>query len=87
MARTEWAARSHSFSLNGERKREVIPLTHGNGSKDVITIVSDGVGLRLEDLAAGREVHNSFTRAITTHLLTISWIKNHTWFLFAVGTI
>jgi hypothetical protein len=90
----KWVARSLS-SPNGKRKREVISLTRGNGSKDVIVIVSDGVGLRLEDLAAGRDVHTSSTIAITcilatlwiAHLLTVAGLKNHAWYSFAVGAI
>jgi hypothetical protein len=90
----KWAARSLSLP-NGKRKREVISLTCGNGSKEVIVIVSDGVGFRLEDLAAGREAHNSSTITVAcilatlwiAHLLMVAGIKNHAWYQFAVGAI
>ncbi|KAI0257079.1 hypothetical protein BJV78DRAFT_1272203 [Lactifluus subvellereus] len=92
----KWAARPLS-SPNGKRKREAILLTQGNGSKDAIVIVSDGVGLRLEDLAAGRGVHSSPAIATATtctlailwiaHLLTVAGLRNHAWYQFAVGAL
>ncbi|KAI0308260.1 hypothetical protein B0F90DRAFT_1665105 [Multifurca ochricompacta] len=93
--RTEkWAARP-LVSRDGQRKREVISLTRGNGSKDVIVIVSDSTGLRLEDLAAGRDVHSSFTVTITcilailwiAHLLTMAGLRNHAWYSLAIGAL
>lgn len=90
----KWAARP-LLSPDGKRKREAISLTRGNGSKDVIVIVSDGVGLRLEDLAAGREVHSPYTIALTctlailwvAHLLTVTGLKNYAWYQFGVGAL
>ncbi|KAJ8585867.1 hypothetical protein M405DRAFT_392351 [Rhizopogon salebrosus TDB-379] len=85
--RTEkWAARRVD-------KREVICLTHGNGSNSVIVIVSDGTGIRLEDLATARVERTHFTAVATfilailwiIHLLTVQALDTDAWFLLAIG--
>ncbi|OAX42774.1 hypothetical protein K503DRAFT_661649, partial [Rhizopogon vinicolor AM-OR11-026] len=82
----KWAARRVD-------KREVICLTRGNGSNSVIVIVSDGTGIRLEDLANARVERTHFTAVMTfilailwiVHLLTVQALDNDAWFLFAIG--
>ncbi|OCH90784.1 hypothetical protein OBBRIDRAFT_792985 [Obba rivulosa] len=54
-------------------KREVVCLTEGDGSKSVIVIISEGTGIRLADLAAGREARSVLTMWATLLLFTL-WI-------------
>ncbi|MCJ1233307.1 hypothetical protein MMC14_001262 [Varicellaria rhodocarpa] len=79
----------------GVKKQKAIALTRGNGSKHVIIIYSDGVGLDLEDLAGGRRIKNRSTLPLTLALAT-SWIivllmvsnlSEHAWYLLAVGGV
>lgn len=76
-----------------EGKQEVVSLTKGNGSSYVMVIRSDGVGLRLVDLAAGREV-SSRTTVPAIFLLSILWlvhlfcmtgVVNNSWYSFLIG--
>ncbi|EPS33116.1 hypothetical protein PDE_08078 [Penicillium oxalicum 114-2] len=74
-------------------------LTRGNGSQHVIIIVGNGHGLNLEDLAAGQTNIEASTNALTRLtllvlallwvllLITASGVKDHTWYLLAVGGI
>ncbi|KAL4253781.1 hypothetical protein ABKN59_002981 [Abortiporus biennis] len=60
----------------GSSHREVVSLTRGNGSRDVITIITEGEGLlRLEDLATAR--HPGGRLSITVNA----------WYLLAIGSI
>lgn len=76
-----------------EGKQEVVCLTRGNGSSYVMVIKSDGCGVRLSDLAAGREVRSknivpaTFSLAILwlAHLFSIIAVKNDTWYLLLIG--
>ncbi|KAI0322982.1 hypothetical protein OF83DRAFT_1029326, partial [Amylostereum chailletii] len=90
----KWAARSvHSPSSPPKVKREVACLTRGNGSRHVIVIVSEGAGLRLEDLAAARDARSVYSIPITgvlfvlwvAHLLTVAGVQDDAWYLFVVG--
>lgn len=72
-------------------------LTRGNGAQHAIVILGEGRGLDLEDLASSTELAGPLaaTKGITVVLLafwvvllvTVSGIKEHTWFLVAVGTL
>ncbi|THH30297.1 hypothetical protein EUX98_g3879 [Antrodiella citrinella] len=86
----KWACRK----LKGGR--EVVSLTRGNGSKDVIVIINEGAGkLRLEDLANIRDSRTSYTIIFTSVLavlwfvllLTVAGLQNNAWYLLAVGSL
>ncbi|KAG5650943.1 hypothetical protein H0H81_010480 [Sphagnurus paluster] len=85
-----WAARPVPHD-----KREVVCITKGNGSPFVLVVISDGCGLRLGDLAGGREVPSPSTVPMTfllvvlwlVHLFTVQGIKDNSWYLLAVGAI
>ncbi|KAF5361571.1 hypothetical protein D9757_011548 [Collybiopsis confluens] len=85
-----WAARKI-----GKDKREVVCLTKGNGSSYAIVIRSDSCGLRLADLAGGREVESRTTVYMTcilavlwfVHLLTMQSVDNDPWYTLAIGAI
>jgi len=82
----KWAARRVD-------KREVICLTRGNGSSSVIVIVSDGTGIRLEDLATARVERTHFTIIMTfilatlwiVHLFIVQAVVADAWYLLAIG--
>ncbi|KDQ10548.1 hypothetical protein BOTBODRAFT_36070 [Botryobasidium botryosum FD-172 SS1] len=88
--REKWAARDV-----GAGARSVVCLTRGNGAKLVLVIVSDGCGLRLEDLAAARTSPSRDTIVATVvlgvlwlaHLLTIICLKDDAWYPLAVGAL
>ena len=76
---------------------KTICLTEGNGSQHVLVIRGLGHGLDLEDLASARPATSmpSSTRPVivalavlwTGLLITVSGIKDHTWFLVAIGSL
>jgi hypothetical protein len=72
-----WAARSIESG-----KHEVVCLTRGNGSSYVMVIRSDGCGLKMSDLAAGREVKEK-TTVPATFLLAMLWLIH----LFCMGGV
>ncbi|GBE85927.1 hypothetical protein BKA93DRAFT_830681 [Sparassis latifolia] len=91
--REKWAARRI-----GNNQREVACLTSGNGSHSAMVIISDGIGVKLEDLAAGREVHGwaakvtlyaSFVLAglWIVHLITVKSLAEDAWYSLLVGAI
>ena len=75
--------------------RKNFVLTRGNGGQHAIIILGKGRGLDLEDLATSGEAFGplGMTRTATLGLavlwvallLTVTGIKEHTWFLIAVG--
>jgi hypothetical protein len=85
-----WAARP---IVQG--KHEVVCLTRGNGSPYVMVIRSDGCGLKMSDLAAGREVKEKTTVPATLtlatlwliHLFCIGGIENNMWYPLIVGAL
>ena len=72
-------------------------LSRGNGSQHVLVILGEGRGLDLEDLAVSSEAAGrlGMTRLMLSSLaacwvvllITVSGIKEHTWFLLAIGTL
>lgn len=76
---------------------KTVVLTRGNGSQHAIVIISDGKGLDFEDLAAPSSMSFSSRQTrLATLILAALWIillitaagiKQHAWFLFAVGGI
>jgi len=76
-------------------KHEVVCLTRGNGSPYVIVIRSDGCGLKISDLAAGREVREKST-VPATFILTILWlihlfctngVGENSWYPLLIGAL
>lgn len=88
----KWSARP---LLPGNKKGEVVILTRGNGSKEAIVIINEHGGLRLEDLAAERDVRSQCTIIFTSllavlwivHLLVVASLQNDAWYLLAVGAL
>ncbi|GJJ11318.1 hypothetical protein Clacol_005550 [Clathrus columnatus] len=87
-----WGAREITELRN---PHEVVCLTQGNGSPHVIVIRSDHCGIKLSDLAAGREVQCRST-FWSTHLLATLWlvhlfilggVKRNTWYLLVIGAM
>ncbi|KAF7796993.1 hypothetical protein EIP86_008182 [Pleurotus ostreatoroseus] len=86
----KWAAREASPNT-----RSVVCLTAGNGSNYVMVIVSDGCGLKLEDLAAGRHNPSVWTSVAVialailwiVHLITVQGLTNDSWFSLAIGAL
>ncbi|MCJ1306684.1 hypothetical protein MMC25_000327 [Agyrium rufum] len=88
-SKEKWACRKNSD--------KTVILTKGNGSQHAIVVLGNGRGLDLEDLASGSldaDTSASFlTRAAIVALgvlwilllITAAGIKQHTWFLLAVG--
>jgi hypothetical protein len=70
-------------------------ITSGNGTKDVLVIRGRGLGLDLEDLAAANVHTTVYTRVVlctlailwVALLITVAGLKQHTWFLLAVGGV
>ncbi|KZP02299.1 hypothetical protein FIBSPDRAFT_880446 [Athelia psychrophila] len=85
-----WAARKVD-----KGKQELVCLTRGNGTPYVLVIKSEGCGLRLIDLAGGREIRSSITVPLTcmmavlwlVHLLTVQGVDNNSWYLLAIGAL
>lgn len=87
--RERWACRENS--------RKTFVLTRGNGAQHALVIKGEGRGLDLEDLAGAGEgiATASLTRWSSAGLATlwvallisVSGVKEHTWFLVAIGTI
>ncbi|KAI0790967.1 hypothetical protein C8Q75DRAFT_758731 [Abortiporus biennis] len=80
----------------GSSHREVVSLTRGNGSRDVITIITEGEGLlRLEDLATARHpggrlsitVNSTLSVLWIVQLLTVAGLQVNAWYLLAIGSI
>lgn len=76
--------------------RTVVCLTRGNGYSDVMVIISEGKDqYRLEDLANARTLpatHSVWAASIISIaqlmlLLIISNLKDHAWFLLAIGAL
>ncbi|KAI0367089.1 hypothetical protein BV20DRAFT_970961 [Pilatotrama ljubarskyi] len=54
-------------------RREVACITSGNGSADAVVIVSEGGGVRIEDLAAGRAGGLGFAPTLGVGVLLALW--------------
>lgn len=87
----KWSCRS--LAIKEKPKSKATILVQGNGSPHALVIISEGVGLDLEDLACGRKAHIFWTTpaVIALSLLWIvlliaaSGIKDNPWFLLLVG--
>jgi hypothetical protein len=85
-------------TLTGRNTNKTFALTAGPGTRDVIVILGNGVGLDLEDMAneiasGGRSYTATVAFAAilvmlwTAPLITTSGMESHTWYLLAVGGI
>ncbi|CDO72030.1 hypothetical protein BN946_scf184943.g65 [Trametes cinnabarina] len=57
-----------------EKRRDVICITGGNGSSEAIVVVSEGGGVRIEDLAAGRASTLGVLATLGVVALLILWM-------------
>ncbi|KAI0738281.1 hypothetical protein C8Q80DRAFT_1076112, partial [Daedaleopsis nitida] len=79
--------------VNPTTGREVVVLTRGNGSTFAMVVISDRAGIRLEDLAGGRDKRRLITSVMTgtlfllwiVLLLTVEGLEMDAWYLLAVG--
>lgn len=73
--------------------REVVCITRGNGSTFAMVVTSDRTGIRLEDLAGGRDKRRTVTSIMSAVLcvlwvvllLTVEGLQGDAWYLLAVG--
>ncbi|KAJ7213148.1 hypothetical protein GGX14DRAFT_564186 [Mycena pura] len=76
-------------------KPEVVCLTRGNGSAFAMVIRSTGGGIRLSDMASGREVLDKTTIPATLvlaalwiiHLFCTGGLDSDSWYSLAIGTL
>ncbi|RPD66423.1 hypothetical protein L226DRAFT_454129 [Lentinus tigrinus ALCF2SS1-7] len=79
--------------IDPDKGREVVVLTRGNGSTFAMVVISDRVGIRVEDLAGGRDKRRTITSVMTATLfilwlvllLTVEGLEGDAWYLLAVG--
>ncbi|KAI0675762.1 hypothetical protein C8Q78DRAFT_1066467 [Trametes maxima] len=95
-AQAQWRDEKYAARRVGEDKqREVACVTRGNGSGFAMVVISGPNGLRLEDLASGRDKQRSTTLAVSV-LFCILWIvllltvegivgDRDAWYLLAIG--
>ncbi|KAI0773071.1 hypothetical protein BD413DRAFT_472922 [Trametes elegans] len=77
------------------RGREVVCITRGNGSTFIMVVVSDRAGIRLEDLAGGRDKRRTVTSVMSAVLcilwivllLTVEGLDGDAWYLLAIGAL
>lgn len=75
--------------------KKTFVITSGNGTKDVLVIRGQGVGLDLEDLSAANVKTRWYTRILLcalailwiSLLITVAGLKTNTWFLLGVGGV
>ncbi|KAL4976414.1 hypothetical protein BDW66DRAFT_134926 [Aspergillus desertorum] len=97
-ALTQWKIEKWACRRLDNRSKKNFVLTRGNGAQHAIAIVSDGVGLDLEDLASGFSMvdYPSITvfAQLSTIVLGIAWvallitasgINSGSWYLIAAG--
>ncbi|KAI0824379.1 hypothetical protein BC628DRAFT_1279436, partial [Trametes gibbosa] len=73
--------------------REVVCITRGNGSTFAMVVISNRTGIRLEDLAGGRDKRRTSTAVMSAALcllwvvllLTVEGLSGDAWYLLAVG--
>ncbi|KAF7797006.1 hypothetical protein EIP86_008198 [Pleurotus ostreatoroseus] len=86
----KWAART---TLS--KAHNVMCITGGNGSGAVMVIIQRGIGLNLEDLAAGRDRPSVLTSTTTIvlailwimHLVTMQGLTMDSWFSLSIGAL
>jgi hypothetical protein len=91
----QWRSELWSARPIPEGKHEVVCFTRGNGSPYVIVVRSDGCGLRLADLATGREVLDRRTVPATfilaflwlVHLFCMTGVESNSWFSLLIGAL
>ncbi|KAI0631375.1 hypothetical protein C8Q77DRAFT_1018057, partial [Trametes polyzona] len=86
--------REEKFAARELKGREVVCITRGNGSTFAMVVVSE-TGLRLEDLASGRDKRRTSTSVMSAVLcvlwivllLTVEGLQGEAWYLLAVGSL
>ncbi|RDW64370.1 uncharacterized protein DSM5745_09781 [Aspergillus mulundensis] len=99
-ALTQWRVEKWACRRLDNRSKKNFVLTRGNGAQHAIAIVSEGVGLDLEDLATGFSMIDYPTITIfaqvATIILGVAWVAllitasgvdRGSWYLIAVGAI
>ncbi|KAH9895634.1 hypothetical protein C8Q73DRAFT_688817 [Cubamyces lactineus] len=66
-----------------EKRRDITCITSGNGSAEAVVIISEGGGVRIEDLAAGRANNLGLGSTLAAATLILLW----TIFLLALTTL
>lgn len=91
----QWRREKWKGRKVAEGKREVTVLTQENGSKEAIVIISDGAGIKFEDLATGRDDRLPSTKYCSA-LLFASWLVHlmvtqssrlGAWYLLGIGAM
>ncbi|KAI0354544.1 hypothetical protein OH77DRAFT_1426152 [Trametes cingulata] len=85
--------REEKYAARMVERREVVCITRGNGSTFAMVVISDHTGLRLEDLAGGRDKRKTSTSIISAVLcilwivllLTVEGLDGDAWYLLAIG--
>ncbi|EMD36095.1 hypothetical protein CERSUDRAFT_138853 [Gelatoporia subvermispora B] len=91
----QWQAEKWVARPVDRGKREVVCLTEGDGSKSVIVIISEGTGIRIADLATGREARSILTVWATfvlfalwiVLLLTVEGLTGDAWYSLLLGAL
>ncbi|KAI0367092.1 hypothetical protein BV20DRAFT_970967 [Pilatotrama ljubarskyi] len=92
----QWREEKYAARLVDPKKgREVVCITRGNGSTFAMVVISDRTGIRLEDLAGGRDKRRTSTSVISALLcilwvvllLTVEGLDGDAWYLLAIGTL
>lgn len=89
----QWRDEKYAARPIPKTGREVVVLTRGNGSTFAMVVISEGVGIRVEDLAGGRDKRRTITSVMTgtlfilwlVLLLTVEGLEGDAWYLLAVG--
>ncbi|KAI9060787.1 hypothetical protein FKP32DRAFT_1595110 [Trametes sanguinea] len=63
----------HSARAVPEKRRDVVCITSGNGSSEAVVVISEGGGVRIEDLAAGRASGLGFATSLGIVVLLALW--------------
>jgi hypothetical protein len=91
----QWSAEKWAGRPIVPGKAKTVCLTRGNGHRYAMVIIANGQGWDLEAMAAGVPQPRQGTRSIilvlavlwTLLLITVSGLKDHTWYLIGVGGI
>jgi len=73
----------------------VVCLTNGNGSLTAMVIISEGTGIKMEDLAGARVQRTAITMPATfvlaglwiVHLITVESLTADAWYSLAIGAL
>ena len=89
----QWTAEKWPAPCIDEGKKKLIALTRGNGTQFVMIVICETGAWDLEAMASSRSAVHPETRWFTFAfsilwtilLITVTALKDHTWFLIAIG--